>query len=163
MNRYAFGFGLSLALATAAIVGTTTTPAVAQEAAPDPKAVEKIDQFLKICVETPTLEEAAKKVVAANLVHVSMLDKNDKTKLNADKMRFSFKKAYENAKFYETKITRIQKTSVTAIGFKETAQKGTLFKYWVAKKEGQAGLPAPVQVFFPEGGGEPVLNDFGSF
>ena len=94
MNRYAFGFGLSLALASAAIVGTATTPAVAQEEAADPKAVAKIEQFLKILVDSPTIEEAAKKVVEANLVHISMLDKNDKSKLNADKMRFSFKKAY---------------------------------------------------------------------
>jgi len=162
MNRYAFGFGLSLALASAAFVGTTTTPAVAQEEAADPKAVAKIEQFLKILVDSPTIEEAAKKVVEANLVHISMLDKNDKSKLNADKMRFSFKKAYDSAKFYQPKVTRVLKTSTTAVGFKETAQKGSLYKYWVAKKDGQAGLPAPLQIFVAEGGAEPVLYDFGS-
>lgn len=162
MNRFAFGIGLALSLATAAVTTTTTTPAQAADVAADPKAVEKITQFLDILQKASSMEDAAKQVVAAKLVHISMLDKNDASKLNADKMRFSFKKAYDNAKFYQAKITRVADTTTTGIGFGATAQKGKLFKYWVAKKEGQTGLPAPLHVFFAEGGADPVISDFGS-
>jgi hypothetical protein len=140
-------------------------PAVsfAQEPAPDEKAVGKIKQFLEICLSTPDLNEAGKKVVAAGLVHVSKFDKNDPSKMNPDSLRFAFKKAHAAAGMYQLKVTRVVETGTTGVGFGKTAQKGKLFKYFIAKKEGVNGMPAPVQIFIPEGGGEPVIYDFGSF
>jgi hypothetical protein len=40
---------------------------------------------------------------------------------------------------------------------------GELYKYFIAKKEGVGGMPAPIQIFYPEGGGDPIVYDFGSF
>jgi hypothetical protein len=56
------------------------------------------------------------------------------------------------------KITRIRRTGVSAIGFRETAEKGKVTDYFVAKKDGVNGMPAPVKIFFPEGGGEPKIS-----
>lgn len=84
--------------------------------------------------------------------------------VSGDLRRFSFKKAWENAKFYAqpVKITRIRRTGISAIGFRETAEKGKVSDYFVAKKEGVSGMPAPVKIFFPEGGGEPKISYVGS-
>ena len=38
-----------------------------------------------------------------------------------------------------------------------------VYKYFIAKKDGVGGMPSPIQVFYPEGGGEPIVYDFGSF
>jgi hypothetical protein len=154
---------LATVLALPAAAVTRTDVAYADEApTPDPAAVAKISKFIELCVSNTDINEAGKKVVAASLVHKSKLDPTG-AQLNADSLRFAFKKAFENAKLYEPKITRVVLTGTTAVGFKETASKGKLYKYFVAKKEGVTGMPAPIQVFFPEGGGEPVLYDWGSF
>ncbi len=163
MNRFARLLVVGVALAAPSVAMTYANVAHAEEAQADPKAVEKIKQFLEICVNTPDINEAGKKVVAAKLVQLSKIDKNDSSQLNPDSLRFAFKKAKDNAKFYQVKITRVQETATSAVGFGPTAQKGKLYKYFVAKKDGVNGMPAPVQVFFPEGGAEPVLYDFGSF
>jgi len=162
MNRFARLFVLSVAFAAPTLALTYADVARAEDPAPDPKAVDKIKQFLEICVNTADLNEAGKKVVAAKLVQLSKIDKNDSSQLNGDSLRFAFKKAHDNAKFYQVKITRVQETATSAVGFGPTAQKGKLYKYFVAKKEGVNGMPAPIHVFFPEGGAEPVLYDFGS-
>lgn len=154
------GFGLALGMA--AIVTTSSGSASAADVAANPVAVSVIEKFLEALVSADSIEDAAKRVVAAKLVHQSLVDTRDPTTLNADKMRFSFKKAYGSAKLYQAKITRVAETSVTAVGYKETAQKGKLYKYFVAKKDGVSGMPAPLQIFFPDGDGPPVLYDFGS-
>ncbi len=153
----------TLRTALVALACLAPTFAFAEEPAVDEKAVDKIKQFLEICTSTADLNEAGTKVVAANLVQASKLDKNDPRKLNPDSLRFAFKKAHDNAKLYDVRIVRVAETTTSAVGFGKTAQKGKLYKYFVAKKDGVGGMPAPVQIFFPEGGAEPVLYDFGSF
>ncbi len=168
MNRFAHRLilrRLVLALGMAAPLAAVAYPSVA--AAEEPQvnegAVSKIKQFLEICESTPELTEAGKKVASAGLVHKSKLDPNDSGQLNSDSLRFSFKKAHGAAKLYQVKITRVVETKTTGVGFGKTAEKGKLFKYFVAKKDGVDGRPAPVQIFFADGGGEPVLYDWGSF
>jgi hypothetical protein len=84
--------------------------------------------------------------------------------LTTDIRQFSFKKAHSNAKFYQipVKITRIRPTRVTAIGFEETAEKGSVVDYFISKKEGGNGLPAPIKIFFPADGGTPKISYMGS-
>lgn len=154
---------VTLCLAVPALVVTVPSVSFAEDAAPDERAIAKIKKFLEICLNTPDLNEAGKQVVAAGLVHVSKFDKNDPSKMNPDSLRFAFKKAHAAAGMYQMKVVRIQETGTTGVGFGKTAQKGKLFKYFIAKKEGVNGMPAPVQIFIPEGGGEPVIYDFGSF
>ena len=112
------------------------------------KAVTVMNQFIVI-VQKESFENAAKKVVP--LIHKSLLTSNGKS-LDDDTYRFSFKKAYNNAKnyIYPIKITRIQKLKTTEIGYGKRYQKGIEYKFWIAKKEGVSGLPAPLVLFFPE-------------
>ncbi len=97
------------------------------------------------------------------LVHQSLQNKTH-TALTRDLMDFSFKKAHSNAKFYQVpvEITEVRATNVTGIGFKETAQLGEERKYWIAKKAGINGMPAPINIFFPADGSQPKINYMGS-
>ena len=142
---------------------TWSTRAEAQDAPPDERGLEKIRQFMEISMSTTDINEAGKKLVAAKVVHSSKLDKNDPSKLNPDSLRFAYKKAFGNVKLYDAKVVRTVLTGTSAVGFGPTAQKGKLYKYFIAKKEGVNGMPAPIQVFYPEDGSEPVVYDFGSF
>ncbi len=60
------------------------------------------------------------------------------------------------------KITRIRKTGTTAICFRETAEKGKVADYFIAKQESVNGMPALVKIFFPEGGGASTISYVGS-
>jgi len=51
---------------------------------------------------------------------------------------------------------------VTQVGFRETAESGRTDKYFVTKKAGVPGLPAPLHVFWPSDGGAPKLINIGS-
>lgn len=126
----------------------------------DQRGVVCLQNFVNSLLDAD-FNTAAKK--AMQQIHKSDYAK-DGTSLKQDRLNFSFKKAWQNAKFYENpiKITRVQKTNLTGIGFKETAQAGTSYKVWIGKKQGVSGLPAPIYVFFPADGGEPKLHDYGS-
>jgi hypothetical protein len=153
----------ALLLALSFVALTWSSRADAQDAPPDERGLEKIKQFMEITLSSPDINEAGKKLVAGKVVHSSKLDKNDPSKLNPDSLRFAYKKAHGNVKLYDAKVVRTVLTGTSAVGFGPTAQKGKLFKYFIAKKEGVNGMPAPIQVFYPEDGSEPVVYDFGSF
>ena len=89
---------------------------------------------------------------------------NSGTNLKRDRLDFSFKKAWQNAKFYQVPIvaTRVQKQNLTGIGFGATAQLGTSYKVWISKKDEVNGMPAPLNVFFPGDGSVPTLHYYGS-
>lgn len=134
--------------------------AAAGDVPQDPKVVEFINKF---CSE---IGEAAKTVNSNDDAAVSELGKkavkffhkshydNTGANLKADRLRFSFKKGSGNLKFYDcpVKITRVRKTGTTAIGFKETGEKGAVYDYFLAKKAGVAGMPAQIRIFVSEAG-----------
>ena len=126
----------------------------------NPKAEKLLNEFLT-ALSIGDSDESAKACLP--LVHKSLINKTGDD-LTSDLRRFSFKKAHENAKFYQkpVKITRIRKQATTAIGFGETAQKGTVYDYFIAKKSGVPGMPAPIQVFFPLDGTAPRICYTGS-
>jgi hypothetical protein len=126
------------------------------------KAIEVTNSFMAAVLAHPDDEMAAAKA-ALPFIHRSEYN-NEGTDLKKDRLDFSFKKAWQNAKFYDSpvKITRIQKQSITAIGFAATAQKGTCYKVFIGKKTGVAGLPAPLNVFIPEDGSDPKVYYYGS-
>jgi len=99
------------------------------------------------------------------LVHKSNYSA-DKRSLDSDLLRFSFKKAHANAKFYQypVKITRTATNNTTALGHKSrgTAEAGHEINYYLAKKPGVGGVPAPLTVFFPKNGGAPTISYMGS-
>lgn len=155
--------------ALASVAVCTSSPSEA-EAAPgdievekaDPKAVQLLNDFFAALAVAD--ENASAKACLA-VVHKSLMNAA-KDDLTSDLRRFSFKKAHDNAKFYAqpVKITRIRPKNISGIGAKSngTAELGAVHDYFVAKKEGTAGLPAPVQVFFPQGGGDPKIAYMGS-
>lgn len=126
----------------------------------DPKAEKLLNDFM-----TALLISESNASAKECLKHVHKSLKNDaQTDLTSDLRRFSFKKAHDNARFYQVpvKITRVRPKNITAIGFGKTAEKGKVVDYFIAKKEGENGMPAPVSIFFPEGSGEPKISYMGS-
>lgn len=124
------------------------------------KGVEVVNALLKAL----TIEDEAARVKAVlPLVHKS-LKSSDGADLTATIRRYSFKKASDAAKLYASPaaIFEVHKGRTVTIGFKETAERGRTDKYFVKKKEGVAGRPAPIHVFWPEGGGAPTIVNFGS-
>jgi hypothetical protein len=107
-------------------------------------------------------EDAAVRAIVP-YVHRSLLDATG-AQLTTDVRQFSFKKAFGAAPLYgvPVKVTRTRPSNVTAIGFGATAERGRSVDYFVAKRDGQAGMPAPVTVFFPESGGAPKVSYLGS-
>jgi hypothetical protein len=135
----------------------------AQTASPnqiDPRAVEVLNVFMHELMVSDE-EESVQQVI--RYVHKSLWNA-DGTDLTADIRRFSFKKARQNAQFYQVpvKITRVRETKVTAIGFGETAESGKVVDYFIAKKPGVNGMPAPIKIFFPADGSEPKISYMGS-
>jgi hypothetical protein len=106
-------------------------------------------------------EKSSQKIVP--LMHKSLLTRNGKS-LDDDTYRYSFKKAHMNAKNYKypIKVTRVQKLRTSGVGYGDTYQKGIEYKFWIAKKQSIAGLPAPLVLFFPKGEKIPKLSYIGS-
>lgn len=156
------GLVLFLSVAVAAPL-LHPAPAQAQMDEPvDARAEKLLNDFLAALTSHQDNMDAAVKAALPHL-HKTLLASGGNDVTN-DLRNFSFKKAWSNAKFYAqpVKITRIRKTGTTAIGFRETAEKGKVMDYFVAKADGVNGMPAPVKVFFPDGGGEPKISYVGS-
>lgn len=77
----------------------------------------------------------------------------DATALGRDLLDFSLKKDFNNVKFYvqPSKITRVNVRRSNGDGYGASAIKGKIYKIWLAKKPGVAGMPAPVSIMVPEG------------
>lgn len=131
-----------------------------EKISPDPKGVELVNKLLS-ALSISDGDERMKAVVP--LVHKSMLT-GDGRELDRNTRDFSYKKACSNVKFYEqpARVTQVHKGNTYTIGFAETAEKGRSDKYFIAKKPGVAGMPAPVIIFWPENGGEPKVVNMGS-
>ena len=80
-----------------------------------------------------------------------------------DRLHFSFKKGFNGIKLYQdpVHITRVRSLATQAIGFKETAEKGRSFDYFLSKKEGVSGIPAQIRIFIGETSGIKI-DDLGS-
>ena len=124
-----------------------------------PHATKLINQFMKTLV----IKDAARRDRAVTkLLHKSML--TSAGELTSSVKRYSYKKACDNVRLYQSpvKVTQVHKGREVTIGFKETAERGRIDKYFVAKRSGVAGSPAPLHVFWPKSGGEPRLTNIGS-
>ncbi|MDQ7825847.1 MAG: hypothetical protein RDV48_23800 [Candidatus Eremiobacteraeota bacterium] len=126
---------------------------------PDPAAVALLNEFLT-ALSIPDDEKRLKAVLP--LVHKSLIAKNGD--LDRNVKDFSYRKACENVRFYQqpASIYEVHKGNVFTIGFKETAEQGRNDKYFINKKAGVAGRPAPLHVFFPSSGGPPKITNMGS-
>ncbi|MCA9544899.1 MAG: hypothetical protein KC613_10930 [Myxococcales bacterium] len=151
---------LLLALSAAALMALASPAQAIEKIPPEAKAVEIITQFLNAA----RIEDEGKRLQAVlPLLHKSMKSADGKD-LPPNVKRYSYKKACDGAKFYQVpaKIFEVHKGNTVTVGFKETAEKGRTDKYFVEKKAGIAGRPAPLHVFFPADGGAPTLINIGS-
>lgn len=66
---------------------------------------------------------------------------------------YSLKKDFQNVKFYANpiKITRVNVAKNRSSGYGPSAIRGTIYKIWIDKSAGQAGMPAPISILSPEG------------
>lgn len=126
---------------------------------PDQRAVALINHFMKALKIS---DETQRETTVSQLLHKSMLGSDGR--LSPSVKRYSYQKACDGVKFYDfpVRITEVHKGRVVTIGFKETAEKGRIDKYFVGKREGVAGRPAPLHIFWPEDGGKPKLVNIGS-
>jgi hypothetical protein len=108
-------------------------------------------------------DEQARLDAVIQLVHKSLLNApgND---LDPSVKAFSFRRASNAVRLYKipVKITSVTRGSDTTVGFGGTAETGRSDRFFVAKREGVAGLPAPIHVFFPADGGAPKILNMGS-
>lgn len=127
---------------------------------PDPKGVKLCSDFLAALSRQ---DEKERLQAVLPLMHKSMLTADGKD-LDPNVKRYSYRKACGNVKFHEqpAKVTEVHKGREQTVGFQKTAEKGRVDKYFVAKKSGVAGLPAPLHVFWPNDGGDPKLVNIGS-
>jgi len=125
---------------------------------PDPKGVQLCNDVL---AALSIADETQRIKALVPLLHKSLLNGDD---LDDNVRQWSYKKAVQNVKFYAqpADIKEVHKGNVLTIGYGATAERGRRDKYFVKKKPGQAGMPAPLAIFWPEGGGEPKVIDIGS-
>lgn len=124
---------------------------------PDPRAVKLINAFMEAL---KSADADARLAAVIPLVHKSLLS-NDGRDLAPNIKQFSYRKAVQSASLYPVPvvISEVHRGNVLTIGFQATAERGRNDKYFVGKSSGR---PAPIHVFFPEGGGELKITNFGS-
>jgi hypothetical protein len=122
--------------------------------------IEVLNRYLTILTTSPTLEDCAQKMAGISAGH--MLSRNGG--ISDDVFQFSLKKDYQNAKFYKVPavITRVQVTDNDYDGYGPTLFEGTGYKIWIAKKDGVAGLPAPIPIIKPASGAPKIVTTIGS-
>ncbi len=122
--------------------------------------LDVLKQYCTILSTSPDLETCAKKL--APIAGGHLLDSQEK--ISRDVLEFSLKKDFQNIKFYQLPpvITRIQRITDDYDGYESTLIQGTRYKIWIAKKEGVAGMPAPIPIIKPEKGSPKVVSNIGS-
>ena len=131
-----------------------------EKVSPDPRGLKVVNQLLDALAK----EDPAERLAAViPLVQASLLN-NAGDDLEQGVKRYSYKKAWQNVKFYKrpASIYEVHRGRNVTVGYGKTAQRGRVDKYFVNKRAGIAGRPAPIAVFFPADGGEPRIYGMGS-
>jgi CBS-domain-containing membrane protein len=132
-----------------------------EKTAADERGIKLLNELLNALSITD--DEARLKAVVP-LVHKSLLTPDGKD-LDNDVKPFSYKKACQNVGFYKNpvKVKYVLKGNTMTVGFQETAENGRADRYFIEKKDGVPGMPAPIHIFWPTSGGEPKIINMGSF
>jgi hypothetical protein len=119
-----------------------------------------LNKYLKILTTSASLDECAQKV--AKIAGGHMVSQNGM--ISGDVKDFSLKKDFQNAKFYKVPavITRVVLMEDDYDGFGPTLFQGNRYKIWIAKKDGVAGMPAPIPVIKPKKGAPKIVSNVGS-
>jgi hypothetical protein len=109
-----------------------------------------LEQYVALLRAAPDAPAAGKELVK---IAGGGLVSPDGNALRADVVEHSLKKDHDAIKLYAdpVEITRVNKTNSGAQGFGASAIKGTMYKIWIGKKQGEAGKPAPISILVPEG------------
>lgn len=112
------------------------------------EVLQTLNDYAKI-LSKDSLEKAAEEFIS---VAGGGLVTPSGDKIDMDVPRFSLKKDFSNFKFYANplKITRVNKGFSNGDGYGESAIRGTVYKIWIDKKKGSAGMPAPISILVPE-------------
>ena len=145
----------------------------ASDVQPDAAVVEFINRFfsemktLGADASDPSSAQNESNVSAAGKIAMQYYHHSHHAKagdnLLPDRLRFSFKKGFNGIKYYQhpVQITRVRALVTQAVGFKETAEKGHAFDYFLAKRDGVSGMPAQIRIFIGESSGIKI-DDVGS-
>jgi hypothetical protein len=119
-----------------------------------------LNKYLKILSTSPSLEACAPEVAKISAGH--MLSQSGS--ISQDVLPYSLKKDYENVKFYKVPavITRVVFIEDDYDGYGPTLIQGSRYKIWIAKKDGVAGLPAPIPIIKPKKGAPKIVTTIGS-
>lgn len=115
-----------------------------------PKEVlETLEAYAK-ALSAETIEKCAEAFIA---IAGGGLVNETGDKLRTDVPQFSLKKDHSNFKFYAfpLQITRVNRSVSNGDGYGPSAIKGTVYKIWIGKKPGTAGMPAPISIMVPDG------------
>ena len=152
---------LSLIAVFLFLAGTTSAKQtdIPKEQVP-PDVIAVLNHYLKILSTSPTLEACAVEVAKISGGH--MLSQSGA--VSQDVLPYSLKKDYQNVKFYKVPavITRVVLVENDYDGYGPTLIQGTRYRIWIAKKDGVAGLPAPIPVLKPKDGAPKIVTTIGS-
>ena len=163
--KASFGFFVCLAVVTT-FLGLGDLSSAAERplnnapADADSAAVELLNQFMTAL----SIKDDSERLAAVlPCVHKSLLN-NEGTDLMQTVKEYSYKKAVTNVALYQVpvRVTRVAKGGNSAVGYGKTAEEGRSDRYFVAKRDGVAGLPAPIHIFFPKDGTKPKIVNMGS-
>lgn len=121
-------------------------PAAAQLPAP---VRATLDQYVQILASSRSLEECVQRftpIAGGGLVN------EDGRSLRATVPPYSLKKDWQNVRFYAqpAQVTRVDVKENRADGYGPSAIRGTEYKVWIAKAQGQPGMPAPISFMVPD-------------
>lgn len=115
-----------------------------------------LDQYILILRQSRSIDECAGRFLG--IAGGSLLNSSG-TQLRQDVPQMSLKKDYNNIRFYADPpiLTRVDYTPDASDGYGATAIRGRMYKVWIAKAQGQSGMPAPISILIPVG--HPNIHD----
>ncbi len=111
---------------------------------------QALDQYLRVLRQSRSLDECASAFIG--LAGGSLVDESG-TRLRQDVPDMSLKKDYNDVRRYADPaiVTRVDVTDGATEGYGATQIRGRMYKIWIAKAQGEAGMPAPISILIPAG------------
>lgn len=117
-----------------------------------PDAVRRtLVDYIKILRQSKSLDACAERFV--DIAGGSLVNEDGRS-LRGTVKPYSLKKDVQNISFYAfdpIRITRVNATPNRSSGYGMSAIRGTIYKIWIDKADGQPGRPAPISILSPEG------------
>ncbi|GAB4402351.1 MAG: hypothetical protein OHK0053_26220 [Microscillaceae bacterium] len=150
MKKIFLCFAAILLSAPAGLLAQSRTHDIPVEQLPS-SVKQVLEQYIEVLRSSPSLDECAARFV--DVAGGSLVNEDGQT-LRSSVKPYSLKKDFENIKFYAQplKISRVNANPIaSSSGFGPSAIRGKVYKIWIDKAAGQAGIPAPISIMIPEG------------